>query len=373
MEKINQGYGFVKDVMDIRDYKLEDKLYGSSALSDGIIFEEIDLCLDECMPDTYESQGAVNDCVAYSWTKTMELHVSRIFKKKFRTNNLRLNNALSKKFLYYTTRFVTGEGSELKDCGISFRYCAKVLMGNGICTQNMFSDLSVITLKPSYDALMEANLYKINAYYTVTTLQGILASLKLGLPVQIGVDFNAISDAEKTGYSAKSKLWDSNTVFNPNHGMVILGTTFRQNEWCFKIGNSHGETWGDGKGYCYINAERMWKYNIAQAMVFVLDKLVSELDVENEDYLTGEELPCNSILIGKNGYDLNYANDANNEDEIRTAVVSAKGNVFVKSASGELFDNMTGNIITMTKITNCIGNEIIYKDKSGVISSLHVI
>ena len=371
IENINQGLGFITDKLDKRDYILEEKLYGSSALSEEVVFEEIDLCLDECMPDIYESQGNTNSCVAYSWTPNMELQVSRIFKKKYNTNGLRFNNMLSKKFLYYTTRYITDTDSVNLDCGLSFRYTAKELMGNGICTQTMYGDLLPINEKPSYDALCQANEYRINCYYTINSLQGILASLKLGLPIQVGVDIYGFDDARQTGYSAKSELWDSTTPLRANHGMLIVGTTFRNGVWMFKIRNSYGKNWGLN-GHCYINAQKMWDFNIEQAMVFVVKELTSDLDVENKDYSIVGEIPNGSILIGKYGFNLDYANDNKNVEEIRGKIVITNGNIYVKSVTGEMFNNVTGDIVTLDKVVSNIGNKIIYKDKSGNESNINI-
>lgn len=364
--------GFIVDKVDNRDYILEEKLYGYSTISEDVVFEEIDLCLDECMPETYDSQGSINACVPYSWTKTMELYVSRVFKKKYRTNGFRFNNVLSKKFLYYTTRYITNgdiSDSEVTDNGTSFRFTAKTLMQHGICIQKLHPETSLVNAQPSYDSLLNANLYRINAYYTVTTLQGILSSLKLGLPVQIGVDFDQISDAKATGYSAKSELWNDSTIFNPNHGMVIVGSTFKNGSWKFKIGNSHGKTWGLG-GFCYIDAQRMWKYNIAQAMVFVMDTLVSDLDIENPNYIKTQELPNNSIIIGNFGFELNYSNNNKNVREIQEKIVLANNNIFIKTVSGELINNITGAKVTLNEMISVIGSIIEFKDKNGVTSNI---
>jgi hypothetical protein len=373
MEEFKIGVGFVKDTVDVRDYKLEDKLYGATVPSE-VVFKEIDLRKDECMPDTYESQGAINSCVPYSWTKTLELEISRIFKKKFRTNGLRFNNSLSKKFLYYGTRFVSSGYSddEMSDSGASFRYTAKALMQHGICIKALHPETSDISLKPSFDAAMNANLYKINAYYTVTTLQGILASLDLGLPVQIGTDINGFDDARNiSGLSAKSDLWNATTPLSANHGMVIVGTTFKNNKWMFIIGNSYGKTWGDN-GYCYIDAHQMWNYNIAQSMVIVMDVLVSDLDKEDEHYLQNQKLPNSTIILGKFAFDLNYANDAANAVEINDKIVASDNHVFVKTASGEIFNNATSMPVTLEEVLSIVGSRITYKDNAGVISNLNV-
>jgi hypothetical protein len=369
MEEIINGIGFIKDKLDTRDYKFEEKLYGSTTLPE-VVFKEIDLRLDECMPDTYESQGAVNSCVPYSWTKTLELQINRIFKKKFNTNGFKFNNALSKKFLYYVTRYITYSDQELIDSGASFRYTAKALMGNGICTQTLHNDMSAITSKPSFDALMNANEYKINAYYSVNSLQGILASLELGLPVQIGTDINGFDDAKvSTGFSAKSELWNATTPLRANHGMVIVGTTFKNNKWYFIIGNSYGKAWGDN-GYCYIDAQKMWTYNIEQSMVIVVDTLAVDLDKENKYYFLSKELPNNSIVLGKYVFDLDYANDPVNAAEIGEKNILSNNIVFVKTASGDIINNTSNAIASLTDVIEAVGTRITYKNKLGEVIDL---
>jgi hypothetical protein len=368
---MEQGYGFIKDKIDLRDFKFEDKIYGVSALPP-VVFKEIDLRKDECMPNTYESQGIINSCVIYSWMKTLELNINRARKKKYNTNGFKFNNVLSKKFLYYTTKFLTDEDTVCQNNGVSFRFIAKTLMQVGVCTKEFCGDSTDISTQPTYNASIKASLYKINAYYTIDTLQGILASLDMGLPVQIGTDINGFDDARTTGYSAKSELWDSSTPLNANHAMVIVGTTFLKGKWMFIIGNSYGETWGDRTGYCYIDAQKMWDFNIYQAMVMVMDTFVEDLDKENKDYLTAQKLPNNSIILGNYAFDLDYSNTYANEEEITNAVVAGKGNSFIVDINGDIYDSVTCEEITINELTSRIGHTIIYKNRDGLIKTIHI-
>jgi len=356
-----QGTGYIKDLVDLRDYKYEDRILGSLKGLD-IIFQEIDL-RDEFMPIMYESQGLTNSCVAYSTIRALEYQVNKVFEKKFHTNLLKFNNALSKKFLYYTTRYLSGNEAELTDGGSSFRYAFQALMRTGTCIQKLHNDTSSVSLKPTYDAVINANDYKINAYYKIETLEGIVDSLKLGIPVLIGTNIDAFDDARNNGgFSNKSETWT--TRFIGNHAMLIVGLKNINNVWHFIIANSYGNTWGD-KGYCYMNVQKMWDYNIEVAYVFVLDTLVADLDRENKNYLNSQELPSNSTIIGKYAFDLDYANDIKNVDEIQKKIISSGGNIFIKTVSGELINNNTSLPITVEEIIIRVGNKLIYKDKKG--------
>lgn len=368
-QEIKYSTGYIKDTIDNRDLIFEDKLYGNNLLTSNVIFESIDL-RDKYMPDIYESQGINNSCVAYSTTRALEYQVNKAFERKYNTNAFKFNNVLSKNFLYYLSRYVTGNDAETRDSGSSFRAAFKVLMMTGSSIQNLHSDTSSIYTKPNFEAMLNANEYKINAYYTVNSLQGIVDSLKIGLPVLIGTDINAFGDAGiNSGLSPKSELWNATTLMRANHGMTIVGIKNINSKWYFIIANSWGKSWGDG-GYAYVDAQKMWDYNIEVAHVIVLDTFAVDLDRENSEYIANQELPKNTIIIGSYAYDMNYANNVDNESEIQNAIVNSNGNVYVKSADSKLINNIDNTIVSLDKITSKVGNRLIYKNRDGLQSAL---
>lgn len=70
-------------------------------------------------------------------------------------------------------------------------------------------------------------------------------------------------------------------------------------------------------------------------------------------------IPNGSVVIGNKAFDLSYANDPKNADEITTAIV-ASGDVYVKSFDGSWIENAT-----LKNVNSSIIPAVTYKDGSG--------
>ncbi|MBU3155315.1 hypothetical protein LL037_24475 [Clostridium estertheticum] len=77
---------------------------------------------------------------------------------------------------------------------------------------------------------------------------------------------------------------------------------------------------------------------------------------------TVDELPNGTVVIGNKAFDLVYANDAVNEEEISKTIV-AGGAVYVKDYDGNWIENVTGDIIDVSVIP-----AVLYKNDDKVIN-----
>ncbi|MBU3097686.1 MULTISPECIES: hypothetical protein [Clostridium] len=77
---------------------------------------------------------------------------------------------------------------------------------------------------------------------------------------------------------------------------------------------------------------------------------------------TVDALPNGTVVIGNKAFDLAYANDANNEEEISKMIV-AGGAVYVKDYDGNWIENVTGEIINVSAIP-----AVVYKNEGKVIN-----
>ncbi|MBX4270578.1 hypothetical protein [Clostridium estertheticum] len=77
---------------------------------------------------------------------------------------------------------------------------------------------------------------------------------------------------------------------------------------------------------------------------------------------TVDALPNGTVVIGNKAFDLAYANDVNNKEEISETIVSG-GEVYVKDYDGNWIENVTGDIIDVSVIP-----AVVYKNDDKVIN-----
>ncbi|APC41961.1 hypothetical protein [Clostridium estertheticum] len=75
-----------------------------------------------------------------------------------------------------------------------------------------------------------------------------------------------------------------------------------------------------------------------------------------------DKLPNGTVVIGNKAFDLAYASDVNNEEEISKSIV-AGGEVYVKDYDGNWIENVTGEIIDVSVIP-----AVVYKNDDMVIN-----
>lgn len=368
------GSGYIKDTPDSRDFKYEDTILKAKAsVEPRFKFDDIDLREDiNSMPDVY-NQGGYNMCIIHSTMASMEYQLSRVFSRKFNTNAFRLNNSLSKSFLYYLARLHDWEYSDVdKDNGISYRHTFSSLLTTGVCFNSMHKEVLPLNTKPSFEACIDANQYRISAFYSIFTTEGIEDALKRKIPVLISINMGACGVIDSNGFSEASKSWD--TKHDADHGVLLVGLKnfdFDKEHTYAVIRNSYGTSFGD-KGYFYIRLDLLRKYNMVACGVIIVDKIGQyDIDIENPNYSNIDEIPLGTLIVGSNAYDLDYANDFINSSEISKAIVKTN-NVFVRMVNGEYVDNITGQRITLSRIIELIGKSITYKSKSGLVTVLNI-
>lgn len=77
---------------------------------------------------------------------------------------------------------------------------------------------------------------------------------------------------------------------------------------------------------------------------------------------TVDELPNGTVVIGNKAFDLVYANDSANEEEISKTIVTG-GAVYVKDYDGNWIENITGEIVDVSVIP-----AVVYKNDDKVIN-----
>lgn len=81
-------------------------------------------------------------------------------------------------------------------------------------------------------------------------------------------------------------------------------------------------------------------------------------------------IPVGTVVIGNKAYDLNYANNPANADEIRKAIVESNGIVYIKKFNGSWINNNTGGSVQPVEIPfvehkDADGNIAYYRDGDG--------
>lgn len=80
-------------------------------------------------------------------------------------------------------------------------------------------------------------------------------------------------------------------------------------------------------------------------------------------YAAGMAMPSGTVVIGNKAFDLSYANDSKNINEITSAIV-AGGNVYVKGFNAKWVNNNTASTINASIVPN-----VTYKSETGTIST----
>ncbi|MBU3173370.1 hypothetical protein [Clostridium estertheticum] len=71
-------------------------------------------------------------------------------------------------------------------------------------------------------------------------------------------------------------------------------------------------------------------------------------------------MPNGTVIIGDKAYDLEYANDTKNSNEITESIVNG-GGIYIKGFNEVWIDNITSNVVRTTSLPG-----VIYTSKDGV-------
>lgn len=344
------NYGFKKSV-----YNIESELfdYEKNLKPRFLTTNYVDL-RNEFMPKIYESQYNTGRCTVwalialleYMYNKNSEIKIPHLY-----------SNGLSKNFAYFETRYDSPNHSVNIDSGIPFVELFKSVIKHGVCVKDLHSDsMSNMKKIPSHEAMNNAPNITIKAFYKINTLEGIIDCLNRGIPVIYGYDSKIAKACDKNGNLPKDFNW--NQKFKSNHAGLLVGNLnglgITRNSW--------GKDFGDN-GYFYFDLKKKFENSFDDAYCII---------VENNDYLenpnyfkhfsNNHNLPDNVVILNKTAYDLDFANDLNNYDLIKSEKEKTKEIIIIKN--GKIYSN-SGKFITIQNIKNSVGKDsIIYKGKS---------
>ncbi|MFT5874637.1 MAG: hypothetical protein ACI8WT_003607 [Clostridium sp.] len=80
-------------------------------------------------------------------------------------------------------------------------------------------------------------------------------------------------------------------------------------------------------------------------------------------YAADAAMPSGTVVIGVKAYDLGYANDIKNQDEINSAVVNG-GKIYVKGFDGSWVDNDSAKTVSSSLLP-----KVTYKNATGIESA----
>jgi C1A family cysteine protease len=267
------NYGCMADKEDLGDYSYENNLMATSP-----IYADVDL-VDECMPPIF-NQGSIGSCTAQSGVCIFWYQ----YNKLKRVIGERINEDYSRLFTYYMSRFLEQRVHE--DCGSTLRTVGKSMQKFGVTASSYYSEALPFNTEPDFYSLAYGCTNKIDAYYRITTKEGIVDALNKQIPVAFSTTFSRFGYVDTNGLSRESLAWNTKFV-GSDHAMVIVG--FKQNfnyygvaTDVFKIRNSHGIGFGN-LGYCYIPCSQLVNYNMTDAWAYIKDKFTE--DNENDNYV----------------------------------------------------------------------------------------
>lgn len=228
-EEIKYFMGWKPSMPDIRDFRLQSRRIGP-------LPDAVDLRSE--FPKVW-NQLSTSSCTANASAAL----ISHVVKKE----HGRVDDDLSRLFLYYTTREM--DGSVKFDNGATLRDTFKAMAKFGICHEDQWPFLpEKVKVKPPAKAYKEATSRMAKNYFAVgQNEESLKACLAEGYGFVFGFavyDSFIKSDVKTTG---KVPLPQLNERIIGGHAVMCVG--YRNDE--FIIRNSWGESWGDS-GHCYM-------------------------------------------------------------------------------------------------------------------------
>ncbi|MBC2582021.1 C1 family peptidase [Clostridium sp. DJ247] len=252
---MNYKYNLRKDKFDERDFHFAHSI---SPIASVKLPPSVDLRY-KC-PPVYD-QGELGSCTANAGCACRALLA----------NNSRL--MLSRLFLYYMERSLKGTVTE--DSGASVRDICKAANKFGICEEMyMPYDVNNFSIQPSNDAINNAQVYKINSYRKLNTLDEIKQNIAFRQQgVLAGMDVYDSFQSEEVARTGRMTIPKSTEQNYGGHAVLIVGYIDTQNtlsklKFMFKwseapqgyliVRNSWGANWGE-HGYFYMPYEFVTK------------------------------------------------------------------------------------------------------------------
>lgn len=217
----------VKSPEDIRDYTIQ-KL-GLTPITQ--LYEKLQ------PPTTIRNQGDYGTCFAQFLSSVLE---------QAYLDETGVRQLFSPAFIY-VNKGDAGEGTYPRDC-------LQIIRKKGGCRNELFNEQGTFQeLQAKYWANdkykhleYDAKAQRLDTFFRVTTPAEVLSAMELP-KTYMGLAINIL----ETSFVDGSGIWTQSGRLVGGHMVRLLGLKNINGEWCYKIQNSWGDTWGYG-GCAYV-------------------------------------------------------------------------------------------------------------------------
>jgi C1A family cysteine protease len=226
----NLKYGWIRDLPDHRDYKLEHLHLDN-------LPEKVDLRVS--MPAVYD-QGELGSCTANAIAGAIE--------HQFITQKLSIF-VPSRLFIYFNERAM--EGTIHSDSGAQIRDGIKSVITQGVCPEtewpyieNKFADT------PTENCYQDARKNIVERYTSIgQNLPTLKSCLAQGYPIIFGASIYENFESDAVAKSGIVPMPGKHEQCLGGHAILIVG--YNNDQHSFIVRNSWGSNWGIN-GYCYF-------------------------------------------------------------------------------------------------------------------------
>jgi C1A family cysteine protease len=223
-----QGYGWVPDLPDQRDY-----LYGVIRRVPIRLPKQVDL---RPLCSSVEDQGLLGSCTGNALAGALEFleHKDRVPYVE-----------MSRLFIYYNERVI--EHTVSSDSGAMIRDGIKTLAKRGVCSEKRWPYvISKFAVKPPAPCYAEALQHQITSYQRILTLNEMRACLAEGFPFVFGFTVYESFESEQVARSGTVQMPKSKERVLGGHAVMAAGYDDAKKRLLAR--NSWGAGWGM-KGY----------------------------------------------------------------------------------------------------------------------------